>query len=70
MAKKERSTVAILLGDLASTTWRMFIPVIIGLLAGDKIDTLVDIRPIGLILGIIIGTAIAGLLVKRQLDKV
>ena len=70
MAKKERSTVVILFSDLASTTWRMFIPVIIGLLAGDKIATLGCIRPFGLIMGIIIGTAIAGLLVKRQLDKV
>jgi ATP synthase protein I len=66
----ERSTVILLLGTIGDTTWRMFIPTIgltvLGLLADKQFHT----TPWIMTLGIILGTLIAALLVRRQMKKV
>jgi hypothetical protein len=66
----ERSTVVLLLGTIGDTTWRMFIPTIgltvLGLLADKQLHT----TPWIMTAGIIVGTLIAALLVRRQIKKV
>jgi len=66
----ERSTVVLLLGTIGDTTWRMFVPTIgltvLGLLADKQLHT----TPWIMIVGIIVGTLIAALLVRRQIKKV
>lgn len=52
------------------TTWRMFVPVIGGVLAGVALDNSVGSSPIGTTIGLIAGSGIAVLLVKRQLMDV
>ncbi len=65
-----KSSVVLLLGDLGDTTWRMFVPTIGLLLAGVYVDDHMGTKPWGLIVGIGIGTVIAGFLIKKQLRKV
>ncbi len=66
----DRSTVILLLGTMADTTWRMFIPTIgltvLGLLADKQLHT----TPWIMILGIIVGSWVAYMLVRRQIKKV
>jgi hypothetical protein len=69
-APPEQSTVILLLGTIGDTTWRMFIPTIgltvLGLLADKQFHT----TPWIMVAGIIVGTLIAALLVRRQIKKV
>lgn len=69
-APPEQSTVILLLGTIGDTTWRMFIPTIgltvLGLLADKQFHT----TPWIMVVGIILGTLIAALLVRRQIKKV
>jgi hypothetical protein len=66
----EKSTVVLLLGTIGDTTWRMFIPTIgltvLGLLADKQLHT----TPWVMTAGIIAGTLVAALLVRRQIKKV
>ena len=66
----EKSTVILLLGDIGDTTWRMFVPTVgltvLGLLADREFNT----TPWLMVTGIIVGSLLAGLLVRRQLKKV
>ena len=66
----DKSTVILLLGDIGDTTWRMFVPTIgltvLGLFADKQLQT----TPWLMTAGIIIGTVLAGVLVRRQLKKV
>ncbi len=66
----EKSTVILLLGDIADTTWRMFVPTIgltlLGLLADNQLRT----TPWMMIAGMVAGVFLAGILVRRQLNKV
>lgn len=52
------------------TTWRTFVPVIGGVIAGVMIDNSFGLKPFGTITGLAIGTVIAVLLVKKQLEDV
>lgn len=65
-----RSTVVLLLGTLADTTWRMFVPIIGLCLLGRYIDHLADSMPWGTVIGLLLGCIISVLLVLRQLKKV
>jgi hypothetical protein len=65
-----KSTVVLLLGTIADTTWRMFIPTIGLTIAGVYSDKAFSLKPWLTIAGIILGSTIAGLLVARQLKKV
>lgn len=58
-----------LIVSMADTTWRMFVPTIGLLLAGHYLDTLWHTKPWMMLVGVTIGGAIAGLLIKRQLAK-
>lgn len=63
------STVILLLGIAADTTWRMFVPVL-GLTAlGVWGDRSFGTKPWLTVVGLAIGTAIAALLVRNQLKK-
>lgn len=59
----------IVLGDIADTTWRMFLPSVGFTLLGLWADHTYGTLPWLLIAGIIIGVIVAGLLVWRQIAK-
>lgn len=65
-----QSTVVLLLGTIADTTWRMFVPIISFTLLGVFGDNTYHTKPWLTASGIIIGIALASLLVIRQLKKV
>lgn len=64
------STVILLLATLGDTTWRMFIPTIGLMLLGYWIDTQAGTKFWITTAGILIGSAIAGLLIRHQLGNV
>lgn len=66
----DKSTVLFLLGTMADTTWRMFIPIIGLTISGVILDINLMTKPWFTIVGIIVGTIIAGLLVYRQIKRV
>lgn len=55
--------------EMADTTWRMFVPTIGMLLIGRAIDGRYGMKPWGMLVGIVMGTVIAGMLVRRQLAR-
>jgi hypothetical protein len=67
----ERSTgvAASIIIDMTDTTWRMFIPTIGLLMLGRMLDSHFTTKPWLMIGGIVLGSVIAGLLVKRQLAR-
>lgn len=65
-----RSTVILLLGDIADTTWRMFIPTIGGGLIGWWADSLWHTTPWLSLAGVALGALVAGGLIWQQLKKV
>ena len=65
-----QSTVVLLLGTIADTTWRMFIPIIGLTLLGVFGDNTYQTKPWLTISGIVLGVALASVLVIRQLKKV
>ena len=67
---KQNSTVLLLLGTIADTTWRMFVPIIGLLLLGVWADKSFGTLPWLMILGLVCGIAIASELVRRQLQNV
>lgn len=66
----QKSTVVLLFTIAADTTWRMFVPIIGGTVAGVWADHTVTGKPVGTIIGVIIGVVIAALLVRQQLRRV
>lgn len=64
------STVILLLGTIGDTTWRMFVPTIGLTVAGVVLDNRLHTKPWMTLIGIGLGTLIATLLVRRQLQKV
>lgn len=66
----KNSTVLLLLGTIADTTWRMFVPIIGLLLLGVWIDRTYGTLPWAMIVLTIIGIAVASELVRRQLTSV
>lgn len=67
----ERSTgvAASIVMDMADTTWRMFIPSVGLLMLGRMLDNHYATKPWLMLVGIVLGSVVAGLLVKRQLDR-
>lgn len=69
-APPDKSTVVLLLGTIADTTWRMFIPTIgltvLGLLADKALHT----TPWVMTFGIVLGVVVAYLLVRKQIKEV
>ena len=64
------SAVVLLLGDIADSTWRMFVPGIGGTLLGLWLDRQFGTLPWLLITGIVLGSVTAFMLVRRQLKKI
>lgn len=65
-----KSTVLLLLGDIADTTWRMFLSPILGGLAGWWADNTWHTFPWLSILGVVLGCGVTALLIKQLLQKV
>ena len=66
----KNSTVVLLLGTIADTTWRMFVPVIGLLLFGVWADKRFDTLPWATTVFTLIGIATAVQLIRRQLTNV
>jgi len=66
----DRSTVILLLGTMADTTWRMFVPILALLFIGLLLDKQLHTTPWIMTGGLVLGTALAYLLVRQQLKKV
>lgn len=64
------STVILLLATIGDTTWRMFVPTIGLMLLGLWVDTQLSTKFWLTLLGILIGSVIAGLLIRNQLRNV
>lgn len=64
-----QNVIAVLLRDMADTTWRMFVPIVGLLLAGRYVDGRLGTKPVFMLVGAAIGACIAALLIKRQLKK-
>lgn len=56
--------------DIADTAWRMFIPTVGATVIGLLIDKQLGTTPWIMIVLMIVGVVLAGLLVKRQLQRV
>ena len=56
-----------LVGTIADTTWRMFVPSIGFTLLGVWLDATLHTKPWLMFAGIVIGAGFAGLLVRRQI---
>ena len=65
----DRSPVVLLLGTIADTTWRMFVPTLGGVSLGLWIDHMTDTAPWFGIGGLTIGVAITVVLMKKQFQK-
>lgn len=68
----DKSTVVLLLSTIGDTTWRMFVPIIIGLLVGTKADSLWQSQPWVAVIGLLIGVAVTTMLIRlqfRNIDK-
>lgn len=65
-----RSTVLLMFGDLADTTWRMFVPSVGGMWLGALGDDRFGTRPWIFAAGTVIGISLSALLIKQQLQKV
>ena len=66
----KNSTVLLLLGTIADTTWRMFVPIVGFLLLGVWLDKQLGTVPWMMLLLLIIGIGIAAELIRRQLISV
>ena len=66
----KQSTVLLLLGTIADTTWRMFVPIVGLLLLGVWVDRSYGTLPWGIITLTTVGIAIALALVRSQLNAV
>jgi len=76
MVKAEKQTlpksgdVLVLFGTIADTTWRMFVPVIGLMLLGGTADQQFATKPLFALVGVILGSIIAGWLVIKQLHTI
>jgi F0F1-type ATP synthase assembly protein I len=68
-SKSSEPSAVVLLAAIADTTWRMFVPIIGLLLVGRYIDQIYNSKPLGMIIGVVLGTLITGLLIGRLLKK-
>ena len=64
------SAVRILLGDIADTTWRMFVPSVGFTLLGVWLDSLWDTKPWAMTAGLVVGVLGAYLLVAKQIKTI
>lgn len=67
--KNQQSPAILVFATVAETTWRLFVPIVLGCVLGVIADRSWNIKPIATISGILLGVIIAGLLIKQQLGK-
>ncbi len=65
-----RSTVLLLLATAADTTWRMFMPIIGGVILGIWLDRSWHSKPVATIVCLAVGTGLSAWLVVLQLRRV
>lgn len=66
---RSRSVATAVLLDMADTTWRMFVPIVGLLLLGRFADKQLATKPWFMLGGVMIGSIIAMLLIKNQLQR-
>jgi Putative F0F1-ATPase subunit Ca2+/Mg2+ transporter len=64
------STVILLLLTMGDTTWRMFVPTIGLMVLGLLADQWLHTKPWIMIVGLVVGIALAAMLIKSQFKKV
>lgn len=64
------SDVLVLFGTVADTTWRMFVPTLVGLALGLWADSTYDTKPLWTLVGVILGVIVCLGLIFVQLRGV
>ena len=64
-----KGAVILLLGTIADTTWRMFVPTLSGIFIGHMLDQKLGTWPWIFVTGTVLGCLLSGLLVAKQLRK-
>lgn len=64
------SSTVLILGTVADTTWRLFVPTIGGTIIGIIIDNIYGTKPWATIIGVSVGTALSIGLIYLQIRKV
>ena len=64
------TTLNLILGTVADTTWRLFVPTIGGTVLGIWIDNTYDTKPWATIIGVTLGTSASFGLIYLQIRKV
>lgn len=67
---QDKSTLLMIFGDIADTTWRMFVPVVGFAALGLYLDIVLDMVPWLTISLTVVGAFIAALLVWRQIKRI
>ena len=67
---KPQSDSIYLIMSMADTTWRMFVPAVGFTLLGAWADNALGTKPALMFIGIVVGAALAFLLVKKQIDLI
>lgn len=62
--------VLVLFGTVADTTWRMFVPTLVGLALGLWADSAYNTKPLWTLVGVIVGVAVCLGLIYIQLKGV
>ena len=65
----EKSTVILLLRDIADVTWRLVAPFLAGILIGWLLDERAGSTPWGILVGLVIGLALSVLLIRNVYKK-
>lgn len=68
--KKSTENQLLIVGTFFDTTWRMFVPILITTLIGYGIDKAADSRPVGVLVGMVIGIILSIWLVVLQYKTV
>ncbi len=64
------SDVLVLFGTVADTTWRMFVPTLLGLALGIWADSAFDTKPLFTLTGVILGVVVCLGLIYAQMKGV
>ncbi|MGD8374395.1 MAG: AtpZ/AtpI family protein [Candidatus Woesebacteria bacterium] len=68
--KSDALTTSVILLTMADTTWRIFTPVILFAGLGIWLDVSLSVKPWATLLGVVLGFAFAGWLVKKQIVRI
>lgn len=65
-----KQTVILLISTLADTTWRLFVPTVLGCILGVWADNSIDSKPWFSIIGTMAGILLSVLLVRAQIKRI